>query len=75
MVPDGMKVYGQVCGATLARAHARTGDAIAVSSYLGDDDVFPDAMVAFAERDADQNERDYDEFRQAISAGRLEAAG
>ena len=75
MVPDGMKVYGQICGATLARAHARTGDAIAVSSYLGDDDVFPDAMVAFAERYADQNERDYDEFRQAISAGRLEAAG
>jgi uncharacterized protein (DUF2252 family) len=74
MVPDGLSAYGQVCGWTLARAHARTGDAIAVASYLGDDDAFPDAMVAFAERYADQNERDYDTFCQAVREGRLEAA-
>jgi uncharacterized protein (DUF2252 family) len=60
MVPEGMRLYGELCGWTLARAHARSGDAIALAAYLGaGDDAFPKAMAEFAERYADQNERDH----------------
>jgi len=67
----GMTMYGQVCGWTLARAHARSGDRIALATYLNSDDAFPEAMAEYAEAYADQNERDYQVFRDAIKSGRL----
>src|SRR6266576_1094614 len=57
MVPGGMRAYGEVCGWTLARAHARSGDRIAIAAYLGTSDVFDRAIVEFAAAYADQNER------------------
>jgi uncharacterized protein (DUF2252 family) len=60
-------------GWTLARAHARTGDPVAIAAYLGDDEKFDRAVAEFSERYAKQNERDYEAFREEISAGRLEA--
>ena len=59
MVPGGMRMYGELCGWTLARAHARSGDRIAIASYLGGSDVFDQAIARFAAAYADQNERDY----------------
>ncbi len=73
MDPVGMATYGELCGWTLARAHARSGDAIALASYLGDDDVFPEAAAEFAELYADQNEKDHAAFLAAVDAGRLPA--
>src|SRR3954451_24300014 len=73
MVPDGMRLYGEACAWTLARAHARTCDAIAISAYLGEDDSFPDAMASFAEAYADVNERDYQSLVEAVRSGLLEA--
>jgi len=73
MVPHSMRLYGEACGWTLARAHARSGDAIAISAYLGDDDAFPDAMADFAERYADVNERDHRSLLDAVRTGRLQA--
>jgi uncharacterized protein (DUF2252 family) len=73
MDPRGMMMYGQLCGWTLARAHARTGDRIALATYLNSDDAFPEAMVEYAEAYADLNERDYQAFLEAIKSGRLEA--
>jgi hypothetical protein len=66
-------MYGQLCGWTLARAHARSGDRIALATYLNSDDAFPEAMVEYAEAYADQNDRDYQAFLDAIKTGRLEA--
>jgi uncharacterized protein (DUF2252 family) len=71
--PPAMNYYAGVCGWTLARAHARSGDPVAISAYLGSSDRFDRAMTDFAVRYADQNERDYDAFVQAIKSGRLEA--
>jgi len=59
MIPSGMKVYAGMCGWTLARAHARSGDRIALAAYLGGSDKFDQAIADFAEKYADQNERDY----------------
>ena len=59
MKPPGLSAYGAICGWTLARAHARSGDAVAISSYLGAKDAFDRAMASFGETYADQNERDY----------------
>jgi uncharacterized protein (DUF2252 family) len=73
VVPDGMALYAQLCGWTLARAHARSGDRVAIAAYLGGGDVFDRAIVEFAESYADQNERDYQAFIAAIESGRLEA--
>jgi sugar/nucleoside kinase (ribokinase family) len=73
MDPRGMTMYGQLCGWTLARAHARSGDRIALATYLNSDDEFPEAMVEYAEAYADQNERDYQAFLDAIKTGRLDA--
>jgi len=73
MVPDGMRLYGEACGWTLARAHARSGDPIALNVYMGEDDAFPDAIAAFAQRYADLNERDHHAFVEAVSSGRLQA--
>jgi uncharacterized protein (DUF2252 family) len=70
--PIGLVAYARLCGATLARAHARGGDVVAISTYLGDDDTFGQAVVSFAERYADQAERDYAELTQAIADGTVE---
>ncbi|MEU0395352.1 DUF2252 domain-containing protein [Streptomyces sp. NPDC006208] len=69
-----LRVFGGLCGASLARAHARSGDPIAIAAYLGTSDSFDRALAQFAEAYADQNERDYDAFRQAVESGRLTAA-
>jgi uncharacterized protein (DUF2252 family) len=74
MTPQGLKLYAQLCGWTLARAHARSGDPVAIAAYLGRGDAFDRAVTDFAERYADQNERDYQEFTAAIKSGRLTAA-
>ena len=71
--PFGLTFYARQCGWTLARAHARSGDPVAISAYLGKSDKFDQAMTDFAARYADQNERDYESFLTAIQSGRLEA--
>jgi Uncharacterized protein conserved in bacteria (DUF2252) len=73
MEPIGMTEYAKLCGWTLAKAHARSGDAIAIGSYLGSSDVFDKAMARFAEAYADQNERDYAALKEAVDSGRVEA--
>ena len=73
MIPRGMRMYGAVCGWTLARAHARSGDRIAIASYLGSGDVFDKAIAQFAVAYADQNEKDHDALVQAVKSGRLTA--
>src|SRR6476646_6879366 len=73
MKPEGMTVYAQLCGWTLARAHARSGDRIALASYLGKSAKFDQAIAEFAETYADQNERDYAALRAAVKDGRAEA--
>jgi uncharacterized protein (DUF2252 family) len=73
MVPSDMRLYGQLCGWTLARAHARSGDRIAIAAYLGGADVFERAIAEFAAAYADQNERDYHALVGAVSSGRITA--
>jgi len=73
MVPGGMRIYGNLCGWTLARAHARSGDAIAIAAYLGGSDVFDQAITEFADAYADQNERDHDAVLEAVKSGRIVA--
>jgi uncharacterized protein (DUF2252 family) len=73
MIPSGMAMYGQLCGWTLARAHARSGDRIAIASYLGGSDVFDQAIAQFAIAYADQNERDYSKLSEAVKEGRITA--
>jgi len=73
MAPVALKFYGQTCGWTLARAHARSGDPVAIAACLGGSDVFDRAVTDFSHHYADQNERDYEEFVKAIHSGRLEA--
>jgi uncharacterized protein (DUF2252 family) len=73
MAPLGLRVYAGICGWTLARAHARSGDPIAIAAYLGEDDQFDRSITDFAKRYADQNEQDYQAFAKAIRSGRLEA--
>jgi uncharacterized protein (DUF2252 family) len=68
-----MTAYARVCGATLARAHARSGDRIAIAAYLGTSDAFDRAIADFASAYADQNERDYEALAAAVRSGRLEA--
>ena len=72
LVP-GANLYARICGATLARAHARWGDRIAIASYLGKSDAFDRAIADFASAYADQNERDYATFTNAVTSGRLTA--
>ena len=69
--PGGLAFYGTLCGWSLARAHARTGDAVAISAYLGTSDTFDGAIADFAETYADVNERDHAAYRAAIEAGRI----
>jgi sugar/nucleoside kinase (ribokinase family) len=71
MVPDGMAVYGQMCGWTLARAHARTGDRVAIAAYLGGSDTFDRAILSFAQAYAEQNELDYKALQAAAESGRI----
>jgi uncharacterized protein (DUF2252 family) len=73
MVPRGMRMYGELCGWTLARAHARSGDRIAIAAYLGGSDVFDRAIAQFAAAYADQNERDHKSLVDAVAAGRITA--
>jgi uncharacterized protein (DUF2252 family) len=73
MDPAGLKAYGRICGWTLARAHARSGDRIAIASYLGSGSAFDQAMAVFAEAYADQNERDYRGLQEAVESGRVAA--
>jgi len=73
MVPVALNFYAGICGWTLARAHARSGDPIAIAAYLGKRDTFERSISDFAERYADQNEQDYQAFAKAIRSGRLEA--
>ncbi|MFG3140320.1 DUF2252 domain-containing protein [Streptomyces sp. NPDC048211] len=74
MVPRGLGVFGEVCGATLARAHARSGDRIAIAAYLGRGEVFDRALQQFAESYADRNERDHQALVDAVGSGRLPSA-
>jgi uncharacterized protein (DUF2252 family) len=73
MDPPGMAVYGKLCGWTLARAHARSGDRIAIASYLGGGDVFDRALVDFSLAYAEQNQRDYDALNDAVASSRIVA--
>jgi len=73
MVPPGMRAYGEVCGWTLARAHARSGDRIAIAAYLGTSDVFDRAIADFESVYADQNERDHQALADAAKQGRITA--
>jgi uncharacterized protein (DUF2252 family) len=73
MAPVTLTYYAQICGWTLARAHARSGDPIAIAEYLGASDAFDRAITDFSERYADQNEQDYQQFVTAVQSGRLEA--
>ena len=73
MNPALLALYGRICGWTLARAHARSGDAVALAAYLGKSDKFDQSITDFSARYADQNERDYQAFTSAIRSGRLQA--
>jgi uncharacterized protein (DUF2252 family) len=73
LLSDGLAIYGELCGWTLARAHARSGDRIAIASYLGTGEVFDQAIAEFSETYADQNERDYEALQRAAESGRITA--
>ena len=68
-MPRELRAYGRACGWTLARAHARSGDRVAIAAYLGSGDAFDRAMATFAEAYADQNARDYTALRDAVASG------
>ena len=71
--PFGLTAYARICGWTLAHAHARSSQPIAIAEYLGDSDAYDKSIADFAERYADQNEQDYQRFVKAIRSGRLKA--
>jgi hypothetical protein len=73
MVPKGMGLYGGLCGWTLARAHARSGDRIAIAAYLGGGPSFDRAILEFSKAYAEQNQRDYEALRAAVASGQIEA--
>jgi uncharacterized protein (DUF2252 family) len=73
LTPATLAVYGRICGGTLARAHGRSGDRIAIAAYLGSGATFDRAITDFAAAYADQNERDYTEFVAAVKSGVLPA--
>jgi uncharacterized protein (DUF2252 family) len=73
MAPLGLSFYAGICGWTLARAHARSGDPIAIAAYLGKRDQFDQSITDFSQRYADQNEQDYQAFAEAVRSGRLQA--
>ena len=71
ILASGLRLYGELCGWTLARAHARSGDRIAIAAYLGGSDVFDRAIAQFAAAYADQNERDHRSLVDAVASGRI----
>jgi len=73
MTPLGLGFYAKTCAWTLARAHARSGDAVAIAKYLGSGDEFDRSITDFSKRYAEQNEKDYQAFVAAIRGGRLAA--
>jgi hypothetical protein len=73
MTPLALTYYARTCGWTLARAHARSGDSIAIAACLGDSDAFDTSITDFCHCYADQNERDYGQFVKAVRSGRLQA--
>jgi uncharacterized protein (DUF2252 family) len=73
MSPAGLNAYGAICGWTLARAHARSGDHVAIASYLGVGNSFDRALASFSEKYADQNERDFEALKAAADSGRVTA--
>ena len=72
-MPQGSLLYARICGETLARAHARSGDRVEIAAYLGKSDTFERAIADFAEAYADQNDADFAAFTAAIASGRLQA--
>ena len=72
-LPAGAAAYGKACGWTLARAHARSGDRVAIAAYLGKSAAFDQAIADFAETYAEQNERDYDALKRAVETGQVTA--
>jgi uncharacterized protein (DUF2252 family) len=74
MDPDLLRLFGRLCGASLARAHARSGDPVAIAAYLGSGDRFDRALTVFAQAYADQNERDFEALGAAARSGRIHAA-
>ena len=73
MKPQELVAYAEICGRTLARGHARSGDAVAISAYLGSSDAMDKALADFAELYADQNELDYAALSAAVQTGRVKA--
>ena len=73
MVPKGLAAYGKLCGWTMARAHARSGDRIAIAAYLGNGDSFDRAILEFAKAYAEQNDSDYQALAAALKSGRITA--
>jgi Uncharacterized protein conserved in bacteria (DUF2252) len=73
MTAAGMRLWGLMCGWTLARGHARSGDRFAIAGYLGRSDTFDRAIADFSAAYADQNERDYQALKDAVAGGRLAA--
>jgi hypothetical protein len=73
MTPLGLTFYARICGWTLARAHARSGDPVAIAAYLGDSGTFDRSITDFSQRYANQNEQDFQQFVKAVRTGRLEA--
>jgi len=75
MIPAGLMVYARMCGWTLARAHARSGDPVAMAQYLGDGDTFDRSITDFSSRYADQNEQDFEEMRELARTAGVEIGG
>ena len=73
MKPEALNFYAHMCGWTLARGHAVSGDSVAIASYLGGSDAFDEAIADFASAYADQNERDYQALAHAAASGRITA--
>ena len=73
LLPLGLSFYAGICGWTMARAHARSGDPVAIATYLGASDAFDKSITDFSQRYADQNEQDYEAFVKAVQSGRLQA--
>ena len=73
MVPQSMDIYARLCGWTLARAHARSGDRLAIAAYLGNSTKFDNAVADFADRYADQNDKDHAALADAVATGRVDA--
>ena len=71
MIPQGLRTYARICAQAMARAHARSGDRIAIASYLGTGPSFDEAIRQFAEAYADQNQRDYEALQKAAKSGRI----